>query len=53
MSMTYGIDIKLVDDRFLKANIEAMHALAAALVPVKFLADAIPIRTCLCTQTVT
>ena len=51
LSITYGIDIKSADDRFLNANLEAAHALAAVLVPGKFLADVIPIRACLCAQT--
>ena len=55
LSMTYGIDIKSVDDRFLNANLEASHAIAAVMVPGKFLADVIPTRACLsiCAQTVT
>ena len=53
MSITYGIDIKSTDDRFLKANIEATHALATVMVPGKFLADVIPIRACICAKTVT
>lgn len=52
MSITYGIDIKSVDDRFLNANLEASHAIAAVMVPGKFLADVIPIRACLRTQKV-
>jgi len=52
LSVTYGIDIKSVDDRFLNANLEASHAIAAAMVPGKFVADIIPIRACLCTQRV-
>ena len=53
LSITYGIDIKSTDDKFLNANVEASHALATVLVPGKFLADTIPICTCLCIQTVT
>ena len=53
LSVTYGIDVKSTDDRFLKANLEASHAVAAMLVPGKFLADVIPIRACTCAQTVT
>jgi len=53
MSITYGIDIKSADDRFLNANIEATHALAAMVVPGNFFADVIPIRACLCAKTVT
>ena len=53
MSITYGIDSKSADDPFLKANIEASHAVTAALVPGTWLVDVIPIRACLCTQTVT
>jgi len=53
LSVTYGIDIKSTDDRFLKANLEASHAVAAMLVPGKFLADVIPIRACTCAKTVT
>ena len=47
LSITYGIDIKSVDDRFFNANLEASHATAAVMVPGKFLADGIPIRACL------
>ena len=53
MSITYGIDIKSIDDRFLNANLEAAHTIAAALVPGKFLVDIIPIRACLRAQTAT
>ena len=53
MSIAYGIEIKSVDDRFLNANLEASHAIAAAMVPGKFLADVIPMCACLCAQTVT
>jgi hypothetical protein len=53
MSIAYGIDIKSVDDRFLKASIEASHAITAVVAPGKFLADIIPIRAYLCAQTVT
>ena len=53
MSITYRIDIKSVDDRFLNANLEASHAIAAAMVPGKFLVGVIPVCACLCVQTVT
>jgi len=53
MSITYGIDIKSVDNRFLKASLEASDAMAAVMAPGKFLVDIIPIRACLCAQTVT
>ena len=53
MSITYGIDVKSIDDRFLNANVEASHAMAAALAPGKFLVDFIPIRACVYAQTVT
>ena len=43
MSITYGIDIKSADDRFLNASLEATHTIVAALVPGKFLVDVIPI----------
>jgi len=52
MSITYGIDIKLVDDRFFKASLEASDAIAAVMAPGKFLVDVIPIRACICAQTV-
>ena len=52
LSITYGINIKSIDDQFLNANLEASHAIAAVMVPGKFLADVIPIRACLCVQTV-
>ena len=52
MSITYGINIKSIDNQFLNANLEASHAIAAVMVPGKFLADVIPIRACLCVQTV-
>jgi hypothetical protein len=51
LSVTYGIDINSIDDRFLNASIAASHGIAAVLVPGKFLADIIPIRECLCAQT--
>ena len=51
--MTYGIDTKSADDRFLNVNLEATHAVAAVLVPGKFLTDVFPIRACLCAQTIT
>ena len=53
MSLTYGIDIKSVDDPFLKASIEASRAITAVMAPGKFLVDVIPIRACICAQTVT
>ena len=53
LSITYGIDIKSVGDRSLSASIEASHAIAAVMVPGKFLVDVIPIRAGVCTQTVT
>ena len=53
MSIAYGIDSKSADDPFLKANIEASHAVSATLVPGKWLVDVIPISGCLCTQTIT
>lgn len=52
-SITYGIDVKSADDKFLKASVEAAHALATVVVPGKFIVDTIPIRACLCTKTVT
>ena len=52
MSITYGIDIKSVDNRFLKASLEASDAMAAVMAPGKFLVDVIPIRAWLCAQTV-
>ena len=48
--MTYGIDLKSADDPFLTAIFEASHAAGVALVPGKFLVDAIPICVYLCTQ---
>ena len=53
LSITYEIDIKSVGDRSLSASIEASHAIAAVMVPGKFLVDVIPIRAGVCTQTVT
>jgi len=54
LSITYGIDVKSVGDRFLNASIEASHcAIAAVMVPGKFLVDFIPICACVCTQIVT
>jgi len=45
MSIAYGIDVESeVGNRFLNANLEAAHTIAAALVPGKFLVDVIPIR---------
>ena len=52
MSIAYGIDVgSEVGDRFLNANLEAAHAIVAAMVPGKFLVDVIPICVCLCAQT--
>ena len=53
LSITYGVDIESVGDRFLNASIEASHAIAAVMVPGKFLVDFIPICACAYTQTVT
>lgn len=53
LSVTYGIDVRSTDDPFLNASLEASHALAAALVPGKFLADTIPICACQCIQSIT
>jgi len=53
MSITYGIDVKSADDRFLNASLEASHTIVAALVPGKFLVDVIPICGCLCAQIAT
>ena len=44
MSVTYGIDVRSIDDPFLRATLEASHALVTVMVPGKFLADIIPIR---------
>ena len=52
MSIAYGIDSKSAEDQFLNENIEASYAVTATLVPGKWLVDVIPIRGCLCTQTV-
>ena len=52
MSIVYGIGVESPDDRFLSASLDAAHALAVMLIPGKFLADVIPIRVCLCVQTV-
>jgi hypothetical protein len=48
MSVTYGMDVKSINDQFLSANLEASHAWESAVEPGKFLVDAIPIRACLC-----
>jgi len=45
MSVTYGIDIESADNPFLRVNLEATHGITTAMVPGKFLVDAIPIRT--------
>ena len=47
LSVTYGIDVKSMDDRLLRAILEAGRALVVALVPGKFLVDVIPICTCI------
>ena len=52
VSIVYGIGVESPDDRFLSASLDAAHALAVMLIPGKFLADVIPIRVCLCVQTV-
>jgi hypothetical protein len=48
LSVTYGIDVKSIDDQFLSASLEASDALESAVLPGKFLVDAIPIRACVC-----
>jgi hypothetical protein len=48
LSITYGIDVKSVDDPFLSTNLEAAYVWETAMVPGKYLVDAIPIRACLC-----
>ena len=48
--MTYGIDLKSADNPFLVAIFEATHAIGVALVPGKFIVDAIPICVYLRTQ---
>ena len=53
LSITYGIDVKSVDNQFLNGNVGAGHALSAVMVPGKFPTDTIPIRACATTQTVT
>ena len=54
LSIAYGIDVgSEVGDRFLNANLEAAHTIAAALVPGKFFVDIIPICAYLCAQTAT
>jgi hypothetical protein len=40
--------VKSIDDPFLSASLDASRALTSAMVPGKFLVDAIPIRTCPC-----
>jgi len=49
LSITYGIDVKSVDDPFLNESVEAAHATATAIVPGKFLVDIVPMRAHLCT----
>ena len=44
LSVTYGVDPKSTDDPFLSATVAAAHALAAAMVPGKFLVDTVPMR---------
>ena len=50
LSVTYGIDPTPTDDPFLGAAIEASRALATAMIPGKFLVDAIPMCGCPHTQ---
>ena len=44
MEMTYGVDIKSEDDRFLRVALEALEFVNKAGVPGAFLVDVIPIR---------
>ena len=48
--MTYGIDLKSADDPYLIAVFEAVRTLGDALIPGRFLVDAIPICVYLYTQ---
>jgi len=43
MEMTYGMDIKSHEDKFLQAADRALEHLEKAMVPGAFLVDAIPI----------
>jgi hypothetical protein len=43
MAVTYGIDVKSIDDPFLRATIDANLAFFTVLVPGKFLVDVLPI----------
>lgn len=43
MEITYGIDIKSHEDRFLQAAERAMEHLESAVVPGAFLVDTFPI----------
>jgi len=45
MEMTYGMDIKSHEDRFLQAAERAMAHFESAIVPGAFLVDTIPIRS--------
>ena len=45
MEMTYGMDIKSHEDKFLQAAEKAMKYLESAIVPGAFLVDTFPIRS--------
>jgi hypothetical protein len=44
MEMTYGMDVKNKEDRFMRAAIEALDLTNRAMIPGAFLVDVIPIR---------
>jgi hypothetical protein len=47
MEITYGMDIKSHEDKFLQAAEQAMRCLERAVTPGAFLVDTFPIRSSL------
>ena len=48
MEMTYGMDIKSHEDKFLQAAEMAMEQFESTMIPGAFLVDTFPIRSSLC-----
>lgn len=50
LSVAYGMDVESTDDPFLSATLDGSRALAAALVPGKFLVEVFSIRARSCCE---
>jgi hypothetical protein len=46
--MTYGIDVKGADDKYVTIPEKVLHAISEAATPGSFLVDAIPLRERIC-----